>query len=386
MKRMRSHRFQRRGNVVIVTAATVTTVFAFGALTIDLGSLYVARAELQRAADAAALAGAWRMIDQDRLLGNNAMDGILAAATQEVHRFGEMNKVLNLQNVVVTGEDMNMGRWNFAGGANQSIDGSVPGMEYNGVTIRILRNDQRSGSIAATFAQLLGFDSFNVGAQSTAAFDDTIRGYRVNEQTGNADLLPFALKVATWEDFVGGTIYAGDNYTYNVDGTVTTGADGIQEINLYPGAGLGQLPPGNFGTVDIGGSNNSTNDIARQILHGINADDLSHFGGQLVFDENGVIDLNGDTGLSAGVKDELAAIVGEPRGIPLFRSVAGNGNNANFEVVGFAGVRIMDVKLTGSMKSKYLIVQPAIVVDDAALGGGIAGTSYNVLRPAQIVE
>jgi len=47
------------------------------------------------------------------------------------------------------------------------------------------------------------------------------------------------------------------------------------------------------------------------------------------------------------VKDELASIVGKPRIIPIFDSVSGPGNNASYEIVAFAVVRIMDVKLTG---------------------------------------
>ena len=71
--------------------------------------------------------------------------------------------------------------------------------------------------------------------------------------------------------------------------------------------------------------------------------------------------LNGDPGISAGVKDELASIKGKPRIIPVFESVSGPGNNATYVIVKFAGVRIMDVKLTGSMSSKRVIIQPASV-------------------------
>lgn len=72
--------------------------------------------------------------------------------------------------------------------------------------------------------------------------------------------------------------------------------------------------------------------------------------------------LNGDTGISAGVKDELASIIGQTRIIPVFSSVSGNGNNAMYTVVRWVGVRILAVKLTGAMNSKYLMVQPAPVL------------------------
>jgi hypothetical protein len=121
--------------------------------------------------------------------------------------------------------------------------------------------------------------------------------------------------------------------------------------------------------------------LARQILNGVNAADLSYFGGQVMVPVN----LNGDTGLSAGVKDELAAIKGQPRAIPIFDSVSGNGNNAYYHVIGWGCIRIMHVKLTGSMSSKAVIVQVANCVDDAAVGGD-SDTSDYVYRPVQLVR
>ncbi len=53
-------------------------------------------------------------------------------------------------------------------------------------------------------------------------------------------------------------------------GHVSQGADQIREVNLYPqGCGV----PGNRGTVDIGSNNNSTADIARQIVEGVSEAD-----------------------------------------------------------------------------------------------------------------
>jgi hypothetical protein len=89
---------------------------------------------------------------------------------------------------------------------------------------------------------------------------------------------------------------------------------------------------------------------------------------------SGHLYLNANTGISAGCKSALASIIGQTRVIPIFSSVVGNGNNANYDIVGWAGVRIMAVDLTGSVKNKYLIVQPATVY----CGGGIHASSSNV--------
>ena len=168
-------------------------------------------------------------------------------------------------------------------------------------------------------------------------------------------------------------------------GTVTAGSDGILELNLFPGAGPTQLPPGNFGTVDIGSSNNSTADLSRQIVSGVSAADLEYHGGSLTLGDFGIY-LNGDTGLSAAIQDELASILGIPRAIPLFDVVSGPGNNAMFHIVGFAGIQITSVRLTGPMTQKEVVIQPAHVVDDAVITESGSGPSYFIYRPVQLVR
>ncbi|HWJ54869.1 MAG TPA: pilus assembly protein TadG-related protein, partial [Vicinamibacterales bacterium] len=50
-------RRRQRGAVLVHVAVAMTGLLAFSALTIDLGSLWVARGQAQNAADAGALAG-----------------------------------------------------------------------------------------------------------------------------------------------------------------------------------------------------------------------------------------------------------------------------------------------------------------------------------------
>ena len=165
--------------------------------------------------------------------------------------------------------------------------------------------------------------------------------------------------------------------------SIVSGHDGVREINLYP---QGTGSPGNRGTVDIGGSNNSTADIARQIVHGVSQSDLDKIGGELKLDTSGKLYLNGDTGISAGVKDELASIRGKARIIPIFNTVVGPGNNATYTIVKFAGVRILDVKLTGAMSGKRVIIQPAKVVTDGAIANTNGTPSYTIYSPPCLVR
>lgn len=376
-------RMRRRGAVAALTAISLVALLGMAALAVDAGMLYVARTELQSAADAAALAAAWEMLDEERLHGDSAVLTIIDDARQTASEYAVLHKVLNAAVTVDPNEDVSMGylgELTYQSGVIATADPS----EMNAVTVTVRRNETRNGPVALLFSQIFGNESANVAAEATAAFSDAIEGFRVTEQTGNAGLLPFALYEGTWNDLLNGTAAIGDNYTYDrATGAVSAGPDGIPEMNLYPGSGNTQLPPGNFGTVDIGAGNNSTSDLSRQIVSGVNESDLSYYGGELrvpVF-------LNGDTGISAGIKDELASIIGQARTIPLFDSLSGgSGNNATYRVNRFAGIRIMDVRLTGSASSKCVIIQPAIVVDDAALAGDGSTISDYVYTTVRLVR
>ena len=59
---------RRRGVVVVQVAVLLTVLLGFVALTVDVGLMYNTKAELQAAADAAALAGAAAPYNDDGLV------------------------------------------------------------------------------------------------------------------------------------------------------------------------------------------------------------------------------------------------------------------------------------------------------------------------------
>jgi hypothetical protein len=250
--------------------------------------------------------------------------------------------------------------------------------------VRLRKTEEMNGQVPLFFARIFGQTGRNLTVESTAAMASQVRGF--NTPTGGSDaidILPIAIDIETWNNMLagGGT----DSYEYDVSsGEVRNGSDGIREVNLYP---QGTGSPGNRGTVDIGGANNSTSDIARQIVYGISSADFAALGKPLMLDSSGTITLNGDTGISAGVKDELASIIGQTRIIPVFSSVSGNGNNAQFTIVQWVGIRVLAVKLTGSMNSKYLRVQPAPVVVRNSIPGDMSRTwSHSIFSPVVLVK
>lgn len=380
-----------RAAVAPFVMISIVFIFGMAALAVDATMLWSTRAELQRTADAAALAGASRLIDDQRIAEGGASDTVFSMARGSAANFVADNPALrrnltiDLNTVNSPGGDIVLGYLSNPDNRSESMNFAAPA-SFNAVAVNARMDAERNGNITLFFGRLFGVASTAGRASATAAFRDDVIGYHVNDRTGNAELLPIALHVDYWNMLISSEYTGGDDYAYDsASGTVSTGADGIREMNLYPGAGSGQLPPGNFGTVDIGSSNNSTADISRQIRYGVNESDLAYFGGELRLGDDGTLMLNGDTGLSAAIKDDLEAIRGLPRAIPLFDQVSGNGNNSMFRVVGFGGIRVMFVRLTGAMKSKQVIVQPAYVMDDSVITGGATQSRF-VVRPPYLVR
>lgn len=387
-----NERSRRRGVTFALLAISMITLLGVASLTVDVGLMFRARNEAQISADAAAMAAAWRLMDQNRLKGSADVAMVTQAARQAAIEYAAENAIINDPPVLdansgnSTSGDIVIGRMTNPSDGSETMDFGDPS-RFNAVHILLHRDEVRNGPIGLAFASILGQIDAEISASATAAFYDGVIGWSVNDTTGNAGLLPLALHVDAWNALLAGTLTSGDNYNYNSSsGNVTGGGDGILELNLYPGSGTGQLPPGNFGTVDIGSPNNSTSVIANQILYGLTEADLAYHGGTLELGSDGTLVLNGDTGLSAQLKDPLSQIIGKPRAIPIFNQVAGSGENAMFTVVGFVGVRVLYVKLTGSMNSKKVVIQPAYLLDDSVIVGENNGQSSFVFKPVQLIR
>ncbi|MCI0724688.1 MAG: pilus assembly protein TadG-related protein, partial [Acidobacteria bacterium] len=64
---MKSRESTERGVSLVIVAAGLTAFLGFLAIVLDLGMLYAARSDAQKAADAASLAGAKYFLDQGSL-------------------------------------------------------------------------------------------------------------------------------------------------------------------------------------------------------------------------------------------------------------------------------------------------------------------------------
>jgi hypothetical protein len=373
------------GAVAVLAAVIMVIVVAMVAFALDIGRLCVARTELQRAADAAALAACWDLISEDALRGDTSMSSAITRARLTARDYARHNSVCT------EGPSIDLNRSNLSEG--DVVLGYVPDLRnpaaemrydrpsrYNAVAVRVQRASQQNGMVPLFFGRFLGITHASLEAEATAALLRDIGGLKTPPSRDKIPLLPFALDLETWLAWEAGQ--AEDNWRWEPRrDDVVAGSDDIGELNLYP-QDTGSAA--NRGTVNIGIGANSTSHVSGQILEGVSKNDMDYHGGRLEFDANGELFLTGDPGISAGFKDELTQITGQRRIVPVFREVNASGDNAVYTIVRFVGVRVMDVDLTGS--NRHLTVQPAHVEVDGVIPNSDADTSRFLYAPVRLIR
>jgi len=168
---VRSMLKDERGVTAIVVALALLLLIGFAALAIDVGHLCVARAELQNAADAGALAGARFLYNDDATVNTGANGIAIAAAT------GNQSEGVPVE---VTGGDVQRGHWCFATSTFTQNEEATELPDFWGMTPDQIDNDtnfinavrvvtRRQGTpVASFFATVFGIQSFQVSAEAIA--------------------------------------------------------------------------------------------------------------------------------------------------------------------------------------------------------------------------
>jgi len=159
--RIRHHRDRKHGAVAVTVAVAIPVVFAFAALSVDVGVMYNAKADLQRAADAAAMAAASRLTS---LVSGDPVSLGRQAARDTAHA----NPVLN-QPPQLTDADIVFGTAKvnpFTQAVTFTPTEKVP----NAVRVTVRKtSDSPNGPLPLYFARIFGRHNTNVQATATAA-------------------------------------------------------------------------------------------------------------------------------------------------------------------------------------------------------------------------
>ncbi|MBI1825437.1 MAG: hypothetical protein HY287_05745 [Planctomycetes bacterium] len=351
----------RRGVVAVFTLVMLVVLLGFAALTVDVGAMYNTRADLQNAADAAAISGAQMYFSAEmskvrNTSGTSDFGPVASLINKQVKKVSGMNYLYGAKTAKVEGADIVSGYLDLKDSKSTITTGASP-KTHNAVSV-LLRRDKESanGALPLTFSGIFGKTYANVSASAVAVLDDHVKGYDPGVEM-SAVLWPITIHISEWNYWLS---LALDNYNYDPDDeSVSKGSDSFDEVRLYPA----KLAPGNFGLLNIGNPSGSGSDIATQINNGITEADLQKTLGTPTanfLDDNGkavTYNIPGNTGLKSSLQTNINAHIGDIVGIFIHDQVSGSGANAIYHEVAVKFVRVLNVNLSGGA-NKALWVEP----------------------------
>ncbi len=210
------------GYILVTVAILLIVLLGFTALAVDVGMLYASRTQSQRAADAAALAGAFTFI----LDGN--MSDQPARAILNAKKVATNNKAMG---TVITDAQVNV-----------AVD-----LGNRKVTVNIARDEP------TFFAKVSNFNSVNVAVQAIAEA-------AVHATTASCIkpmFIPNTIGAPTGTALC--TACTNGQTLVDSNGDATTFSDGVlgTQMSLRPGNSTGGIAPGQFYSVQMGGSGGS---------------------------------------------------------------------------------------------------------------------------------
>ena len=152
---------RRRAAVAVQVAVLLTVLIGFAAMTVDVGVMYNTRADLQRTADAAALAAASRLVDYE-------FGEPVELARAEALHFVEENHVMGHGVTIDTVGDVIFGQADYDGETN-SYDFVETEVMPDAVRVDVKHTTgSTNGPVSLYFARIFGIDSTEISASAMA--------------------------------------------------------------------------------------------------------------------------------------------------------------------------------------------------------------------------
>jgi len=350
------------------------------ALVMELGLLNEAQVQLQGAADAAALAGAVELMDNDILRPLNPADQAddIQDACREAADYVRRNVAVGVPLAIEAGRLSRSPNLVLAGGTLRQAthdrrfipdDGS--GRRVDTLQVCVQRSAEHDNPVTLWFSSLLGLAQANSRAAAEATLEQRILGFRPTRQC-HIPMLPLAAPATgsseAWISQAFAVPVSGRNDRFHVDphtGETVAGHDGIPEIELRPAHG-------NVVTLRIG-TPWQTSRAVGQMVAGLSAEDVAPHGGQLTLGSpTAPLRLSATSGIEASVASAARGILGQRRIWPLFGAPAADGH---VDIIGFAAGSIVDLRRDAGQW--VLLVQPCLLVTTTALTATTDLAPYN---------
>jgi len=218
----RSHT-QRKAAVAVQVAISLTLIVGFTGLTVDVGAMYNAKSDLQRAVDAAALAAASKLAAYDE-------GDPLVLAREQADTFVGKNEVFG-QELALAESDVTFGRAIYDD-ATESYTFTETSVFPDAVRVTLrMTEDSPNGKMPLYFARALGMSDLNVEAEAIAMMvprDIAIVADLSASHTDDSELANYkntAINLhAVWDGLPGGigddvSTWNGDEFPVDPDGS-----------------------------------------------------------------------------------------------------------------------------------------------------------------------
>ncbi len=367
----------RRGAIAPLAVFMLPIFLAMTAYMVDTGYITVTMAQLQNAADSAALAGASKLLvpNVSPSLQNTLAQTAVNNAIAEAQKYALLNTAggVSLQ---LAASDIIVGYQSSPGAAVIPWSSGQP--FPNAVQVTVRRDSTLNNPLSLFFGPVIGTPSWSGSSQATAGVNTNryqVTGFNTTANGPNPLLLPIGVDVNYLNTFLStgqspdGIVH--DSYTavpsssaLPYPSNVTSGPDNIPELtDVYPD----NTSPGNFGLLNLNFTNpvNNSPQFESWILNGPTPADIATFGanGFQATPSNPTI-VKGGPGMKSVLVSDLNAIIGESRVLPVFSTYSGNGSNTYYTIVGFVGVTV--VQATGHGSNEQISFQPMPIVDPTA--------------------
>jgi Flp pilus assembly protein TadG len=180
---------KERGAITPILAACLALGLGLLAMTVDLGQLFVAKNELQNIADAAALAGARKLI-QAKDTSTGVAGVYCSEAIAAAQAVAADNKSLGTT-LTIADADVTVGQWNLATSSFTKTGCSANPVEVTAIQVTVKRDGETNPSVAGFFGGLLGTSALNSKATAVAYLG--VAGTAASGTLG----LPFAVSSKT---------------------------------------------------------------------------------------------------------------------------------------------------------------------------------------------
>jgi Flp pilus assembly protein TadG len=375
MKTFSNKSSRRRGAIIPLAALLMVLMVGMLAFAIDLGYICSVKAELQNAADAAALAGAQQLqplFVQYYAPGQTQQSMIYQQATTDTS---------NSASPIPTAQ--RFAAYNLAGGVNITVatsditfsynDGTLPPVPAsvvlfpNTITVTTRRDSSSNTPLGLFFANIFGMATIDLTATASATiYAGDVSSLQVIPGV-NAHILPVALDVNVWTNYV-----QNNSASPWLSGRTSTGPNGNPQLQVYP---TSTNTPGSFGLLDVGVPSNNAPAFRSWIDDGSTPNDISYLlnNNLLPVSPSSPEPWKCGPGLKSTLLSDFQLQIGVPNLIPLFAPVTaipnpalyqaatGNGQNATYAIIGFVGVTITEA--TGNGNNMNISIQP-IGIDD----------------------